>query len=74
MKIDQFLLNARHARASEAQIETVAWDTSGGQQMTPAAVQLPFEGELPSLGGATAWLNSPPLTAADLRGNVGKAG
>jgi thiol-disulfide isomerase/thioredoxin len=29
-----------------------------------------MEGELPSLGGATMWLNSPPLTAADLRGNV----
>src|SRR3954465_7004120 len=26
------------------------------------------EGELPSLGGATGWLNSPPLTAAHLRG------
>jgi thiol-disulfide isomerase/thioredoxin len=36
----------------------------------PAAVPLPIEGELPSLGGATAWLNSPPLSAADLRGNV----
>ncbi len=28
------------------------------------------EGELPSLGGATAWLNSPPLTPAALRGKV----
>ncbi len=36
----------------------------------PAAVPLPIEGEVPSLGGATAWLNSPPLSAADLRGNV----
>src|SRR2546421_11193152 len=36
----------------------------------PAAVPLPIEGELPSLGGATGWLNSPPLSAADLRGNV----
>jgi thiol-disulfide isomerase/thioredoxin len=36
----------------------------------PAAVQLPIEGEFPSLGGATAWLNSAPLAAADLRGNV----
>jgi thiol-disulfide isomerase/thioredoxin len=33
-------------------------------------VDLPFEGELPSLDGATGWLNSPPLTAADLRGKV----
>src|SRR5260370_10128229 len=36
----------------------------------PAAVQSPIEGELPSLGGATAWLNSLPLSAADLRGKV----
>jgi thiol-disulfide isomerase/thioredoxin len=36
----------------------------------PAAVPLPIEGEMPSLGGATTWLNSPPLTAAGLRGKV----
>jgi len=33
-------------------------------------VDLPVEGELPSLGGATGWLNSQPLAAADLRGKV----
>jgi thiol-disulfide isomerase/thioredoxin len=37
---------------------------------TPTAFQLPSEGRLPSLGGATAWLNSPPLTAEGLRGHV----
>jgi thiol-disulfide isomerase/thioredoxin len=36
----------------------------------PAAVQLPVEGRMPSLDGATEWLNSPPLTAAGLRGRV----
>src|SRR5829696_9168485 len=36
----------------------------------PAAVQLPVEGSLPSLAGATEWLNSPPLTPAGLRGSV----
>ena len=35
-----------------------------------AAAQLPMEGDLPSLGGATGWLNSPPLTPAGLRGKV----
>src|SRR6266849_3889674 len=35
-----------------------------------AEVHLPIEGELPSLGGATAWLNSSPLSAADLQGKV----
>jgi thiol-disulfide isomerase/thioredoxin len=37
---------------------------------TVPAVYLPSEGDLPSLGGATEWLNSPPLTAASLRGKV----
>src|SRR5438093_3336482 len=36
----------------------------------PAAIQLPIEGELPSFSGATTWPNSPPLSAADLRGKV----
>jgi thiol-disulfide isomerase/thioredoxin len=31
---------------------------------------LPVEGQLPSLGNATAWINSPPLTADGLRGKV----
>ena len=33
-------------------------------------LRLSVEGELPSLDGATGWLNSPALTAADLRGKV----
>jgi thiol-disulfide isomerase/thioredoxin len=28
------------------------------------------EGHLPGFGGATGWLNSPPLTAADVEGKV----
>jgi thiol-disulfide isomerase/thioredoxin len=35
----------------------------------PAAL-LPVEGRMPSLDSATGWVNSPPLTAADLRGHV----
>ncbi len=41
-----------------------AWRTAG------APGQLPVEGELPSLRGANAWLNSEPLTAGALRGKV----
>jgi thiol-disulfide isomerase/thioredoxin len=37
---------------------------------THPAAQLPVEGRMPSLDGATGWLNSPPLTAAGLRGQV----
>ena len=37
---------------------------------TAAAAPLHVEGPLPSFDGATAWLNSAPLTAAELRGKV----
>jgi thiol-disulfide isomerase/thioredoxin len=40
------------------------------QRFSPATARLPSDGELPSLGKATEWLNSPPLTAAGLRGKV----
>ncbi|MBA3870835.1 MAG: thioredoxin family protein [Anaerolineae bacterium] len=43
---------------------------SEDNQMTPTAVQLPIEGEIPSLSGATGWLNSEPLTPSSLRGKV----
>lgn len=42
-------------------------------EVTPAPqapTALPVEGTLPSLDGAVQWLNSPPLTAAGLRGKV----
>jgi thiol-disulfide isomerase/thioredoxin len=35
-----------------------------------ASDRLPVEGELPSLAGATGWLNAQPLTPAGLRGKV----
>jgi thiol-disulfide isomerase/thioredoxin len=38
--------------------------------MRPAEAALPVEGQLPPLTGATGWLNTRPLTPADLRGQV----
>ena len=38
--------------------------------MTPATARLQIEGDFPSLAGATAWLNSAPLTPEGLRGKV----
>ena len=35
-----------------------------------AGEPLPVEGEMPSLAGATQWLNSPPLSTKSLRGKV----
>jgi thiol-disulfide isomerase/thioredoxin len=47
---------------------TAHWPVPAG--LHPASVRLPVEGELPSFGGATGWLNSPALTVAGLRGKV----
>jgi thiol-disulfide isomerase/thioredoxin len=46
---------------------TVRWPVPGRHT---ASVPLPVEGELPAFGGATGWLNSPPLTPDGLRGKV----
>ena len=51
---------------------TLRWRAPAGLHV--ASARLPDEGELPSLDGATGWLNSPPLTAAGLRGKVVLAG
>jgi thiol-disulfide isomerase/thioredoxin len=40
------------------------------RQDSIAATRLPVEGDLPSLEHASTWLNSPPLSAAQLRGKV----
>jgi len=37
---------------------------------TAGSAELGVEGQLPPLGGAVAWLNSPPLTPAGLKGKV----
>jgi len=51
---------------------TAHWLAPAG--LHTASAQLPVEGGLPSFDGATGWLNSPPLTAAGLRGKVVLAG
>ncbi|MFA6228575.1 MAG: cytochrome c biogenesis protein DipZ [Rhodanobacter sp.] len=40
------------------------------QPALKAGAPLPIEGTMPSLAGATQWLNSPPLTTQSLRGKV----
>src|ERR1700738_2985424 len=70
MKAHKLMLAAILATAIGTPIDAFAEDKSVAQQATPATVKLPIEGEFPSLGGATEWLNSPPLTAAGLRGKV----
>src|SRR6266852_4502631 len=47
---------------------TANWPVPAG--LHTASARLPVESRLPSFDGATGWLNSPPLTAAVLRGKV----
>jgi thiol-disulfide isomerase/thioredoxin len=70
VKATQLLLIAILAGAIGLPIETLAEDKSVVQRMASTAVQLHIEGELPSLGRATEWLNSQPLTQAGLLGKV----
>ena len=70
MKAHQLVLAAMLACAIRPPAATSAEDMTMVQQVTPRLTRLPIEDELPSLGGATGWLNSPPLTAAELRGKV----
>jgi thiol-disulfide isomerase/thioredoxin len=70
MKATRVLLCAILAGAIGALLIAFAQEKSAMQQLTSTAPRLRTEGEFPSLRGATGWLNSPPLTAADLRGKV----
>jgi thiol-disulfide isomerase/thioredoxin len=70
MKANQLLHAVLLAGVIGASSDAVTEDRTMQQEMTPAAVALAIEGELPSFDGATAWLNSPPLSTADLRGKV----
>jgi len=56
--------------SANARPNTMIVDESAGRLTMPAMFQLPVKGQMPSLGGATEWLNSPPLTTAALRGKV----
>ncbi len=72
----------RLSTASTASLEQQLLDklapapiADGTMMMQPAAAKggsqvLPIEGRMPPLTGAAAWLNSPPLTAENLKGKV----
>ncbi|CAB3800189.1 cytochrome c biogenesis protein DipZ [Pararobbsia alpina] len=72
--IEQSLIDRFSSRTTPAQ---AAASNTGAASQTMMRVQqvdarpaLPIEGELPSLSGAVQWLNSPPLSAQELRGKV----
>jgi thiol-disulfide isomerase/thioredoxin len=70
MKGPQLLLATIVAAVIGSPIVGFGDNTRVVQQITRAAAETPIEGKLPSLGGATEWLNSQPLTAGSLRGKV----
>ncbi|HWZ48505.1 MAG TPA: thioredoxin family protein, partial [Herbaspirillum sp.] len=55
--------------APPANAKTSSSATAEVKENSPSG-PLPIEGSLPSLAGATTWLNSPPLTPQALRGKV----
>jgi thiol-disulfide isomerase/thioredoxin len=61
---------AVHALAPRAPVESFVEEDTAVGEAAPSTVHLPVEGSLPSFEGAIAWLNSPPLTPAGLRGKV----
>ncbi|MGH8227600.1 MAG: cytochrome c biogenesis protein DipZ [Steroidobacteraceae bacterium] len=61
------------AASNDAKPGATAGRASAGTGAQAAAAQadaLPDEGPFPSLAGAVAWINSPPLTPESLRGKV----
>jgi thiol-disulfide isomerase/thioredoxin len=70
MKTPRLLLIAMLVGVIAACSDGVADSASVPHQLAPGSMQLETEGTMPSLDGAVIWLNSPPLSTADLRGQV----
>jgi thiol-disulfide isomerase/thioredoxin len=70
MKVKLVFFVAILAGAIAALVVAFAADNVVAQTMSPNVVSLRVEGELPSLGKATEWINSPPLTPVELKGKV----
>lgn len=58
------------AAGADAGDTTHGAGSDGALRTALGAASLPVEGQLPSLAGATSWLNSAPLTPEGLRGKV----
>ena len=70
---EQALLDRLHTKSADGtQTETASNSVMVAVSDTarPFHSDLPVEGPAPSLDGAVTWLNSPPLTSAELRGKV----
>ena len=65
-----FLFVAAVAAVIGVSIGTSSEDVRMKWHTPPGAARLPVEGDVPSFGGATEWINSAPLTAAGVLGKV----
>lgn len=70
MSASKLLAAAIFATAIAFPMTGFAQSKSSSRSMILKTLQPPAESSFPSLGGATEWLNSPPLTTAELRGKV----
>ena len=70
MKVSRLLLLLAAAVPLAMPVAASAADKGAGTLGRAAPLRLPDEGSFPSLAGATAWLNSAPLSATALRGKV----
>jgi cytochrome c biogenesis protein CcdA/thiol-disulfide isomerase/thioredoxin len=70
--IEQSLLDILRGKPGRPQEAAMTMRAAPSMMMAAAnqANALPVEGEIPSLSGAVAWLNTPPLTRASLKGHV----
>jgi cytochrome c biogenesis protein CcdA/thiol-disulfide isomerase/thioredoxin len=75
-RLEQSLIDAINpGGATPGNVNSMAMTDSmtGGRAVMMSAqpsTGLPIEGEMPSLSGATSWLNSRPLSSEELRGKV----
>ncbi|WP_454819327.1 cytochrome c biogenesis protein DipZ [Labrys neptuniae] len=71
--IEQAILDRLHVDPRTAVASSLAASgmlIASVKAQTPFRSDLPVEGQAPSLDGAVAWLNSPPLSTEQLRGKV----
>ncbi|RZT42408.1 cytochrome c biogenesis protein DipZ [Cupriavidus agavae] len=68
--VDRFAGRADAGAAGGAMMMQAGGNPAMAMAAKADAGNLPVEGKFPGLDGAVAWINSPPLTAAELRGKV----
>ena len=70
MSTRQLVTSATHPASAGSPAGAAALDPNFLDELKQHAARLPVEGRIPSLAGATGWLNSEPLTPDALRGKV----